>query len=65
MFGRNLLGIIRLGPVEFIRQVFRLNEFRGGVLLGTDKYGNKYYEIKGEPDTLFCIRDVLLSLLAI
>lgn len=54
MFGRHLFGLLRLGPIEFCRQVIRLNEFRGGSLLGTDKYGNRYYEILGEPDTFFC-----------
>lgn len=54
MFGRYLSGLMRLGPVEFMRQVIRLNEFRGGSLLATDKYGNKYYEVLGEPDTIFC-----------
>lgn len=55
MFGRHLRGILRVGPVEYFRQTLRLNEFRGGTLLATDKYGNKYYEMKdGEPDTLFC-----------
>mgnify|MGYP001069235345 CR=1 FL=1 len=55
MLGRHLRGFFRVGPFEFIRQVLRLNEFRGGSLLGVDKYGNKYYEMKdGESDTLFC-----------
>lgn len=53
MFGRHLRGLLRLGPIEFGRQILRLNEFRGGSLLATDKHGNRYYEILGEPDTLF------------
>lgn len=54
MFGRHLRGLLRVGPLEYFRQVVRLNEFRGGSLIGSDKYGNRYYEVFGEPDTLFC-----------
>lgn len=33
---------------EFIRQFFVLGEYRGGNLVGTDKAGNRYYEITNE-----------------
>lgn len=54
MFGRNLLGLLKCGPFEYLRQLVVLNEFRGGQLLATDRYGNKYYEINDDPDLLFC-----------
>lgn len=52
MFLRHLKGLLRLGPREYFKQVWHLREFRGGTLVGTDSYGNKYYELN-DPDIPF------------
>lgn len=34
------------GLREYLRQVLRYGQFRGGVQVGTDELGNRYYEVK-------------------
>ena len=36
------------GWKEYLRQFLVLGEYRGGTLIGTDKAGNRYYEITDE-----------------
>lgn len=36
---------LRKSLFNFIKQYWRMGEFKGGVLVGTDLYGNEYYEI--------------------
>lgn len=52
MFLRHLRGLLRVGPREYLRQVWHFREFRGGTLVGSDQYGNKYYELQ-DPELPF------------
>ncbi|KAJ1984749.1 hypothetical protein H4R33_004272 [Dimargaris cristalligena] len=36
--------ILEAGPRESLRQFMRLDEVKGGLLIGRDRYGNEYYE---------------------
>lgn len=44
---------------EFLRQFFVLGQYRGGSLVGTDKAGNRYYEINNEKLMFPCKSGVL------
>jgi len=49
VFNANLSPSPGKGRVyEFLRQFFVLGDYRGGNLIGTDKSGNRYYEITNE-----------------
>ncbi|KAJ1957856.1 hypothetical protein IWQ62_005003 [Dispira parvispora] len=41
---RAVKNIIKAGPRESFRQIMRLDEVKCGTLVGTDRYGNQYYE---------------------
>lgn len=51
---RNFRALRRVGPLEYLRQIWIFGEFRGGELVGTDRIGNKYFEIRDDPNVLFC-----------
>lgn len=45
---------VRSGWMEYLRQFLVLGEYRGGTLIGTDKAGNRYYEITKEKSMFPC-----------
>lgn len=45
---RTIKNFLKIGPKEYLRQLLYIGDTKFGDLVGTDKYGNKYYENKGE-----------------
>lgn len=45
---------VRSGWLERLRQFLVMGEYRGGSLVGTDKSGNRYYEITNEKSMFPC-----------
>ncbi|GJJ77962.1 NADH dehydrogenase (ubiquinone) 1 alpha subcomplex subunit 12 [Entomortierella parvispora] len=43
-FPRTVKGFFALGPARFFRQLNNIGDTKVGTLVGTDKFGNKYYE---------------------
>jgi hypothetical protein len=41
---RTIKGFLQLGPSRFFRQLNNMGDTKVGTLVGTDKFGNKYYE---------------------
>ncbi|KAJ1983420.1 hypothetical protein H4R34_001295 [Dimargaris verticillata] len=41
---RQLKFMWAAGPRESFRQIMRIDEVKGGTLIGTDRYGNQYFE---------------------
>ncbi|GBB87377.1 hypothetical protein RclHR1_13830004 [Rhizophagus clarus] len=45
---RTIKNFLKIGPKEYLRQLLYIGDTKFGNLVGTDKYGNKYYENKEE-----------------
>ena len=45
---RVIKNAIRIGPKEFVTQLWHIGDTKYGVLVGVDQFGNKYYENKDE-----------------
>lgn len=45
VLSRHLQALRRLGFKEYLRQLWFLREVRGGTLVGSDRYGNRYFEM--------------------
>ncbi|KAF9571790.1 hypothetical protein EC968_010661 [Mortierella alpina] len=43
-FPRTVKGFLSMGPARFMRQLNNIGDTKVGTLVGTDKFGNKYYE---------------------
>ncbi|KAF9584115.1 hypothetical protein BGW38_007535 [Lunasporangiospora selenospora] len=43
-FPRTVKGLLALGPSRFMRQLNNIGDTKVGTLVGTDKFGNKYFE---------------------
>lgn len=45
---RTIKNFLKIGPKEYLRQLLYIGDTKAGNLVGTDMYGNKYYENKEE-----------------
>ncbi|KAL1921445.1 uncharacterized protein VTP21DRAFT_11161 [Calcarisporiella thermophila] len=45
---RTIRNFLKIGPKEYIHQLNTIGDTKAGILVGVDKYGNKYYEDKSE-----------------
>ncbi|KAF9380158.1 hypothetical protein CPB97_008520 [Podila verticillata] len=43
-FPRTVKGFLSLGPSRFMRQLNNIGDTKIGTLVGTDKFGNQYFE---------------------
>lgn len=43
-FPRTVKGFFSMGPARFFRQLNNIGDTKVGTLIGTDKFGNKYFE---------------------
>ena len=41
---RTIKGFLSMGPARFMRQLNNIGDTKVGTLVGTDKFGNKYFE---------------------
>jgi hypothetical protein len=42
--GRTLKNFMKVGPANFVKQLDNIGDTKWGRLVGTDVYGNKYFE---------------------
>lgn len=71
---RTINGFLKLGPGRFFRQLNNIGDTKVGTLIGTDKFGNKYFEnlnesygtadnlqLASHPSLWFSVEPMLLS----
>lgn len=52
---RTLRNLSRVGLKDYVKQLNRIGDTKSGKLVGTDDYGNKYFE-NTEEDEIHCMQ---------